>query len=185
MNRKEKTDFLRNLLINEKLAGRGKYWSSEVTIDYGSINVKRVDFMQFEPQGVIYTSDIEKAIFTCYEVKSCREDVFSGNGLNFLGEKNYIVTTMECYKSILPDLRNGKLWQHIQKCNPESSPHFGFIVPVPYMTDITDEFETPTELNKDIRWELKVIYPCRQGYRKKSTIELLFCMLRSKKEYTL
>ena len=58
-------------------------------------------------------------------------------------------------------------------------------MPVPYMTDITDEFETPTELNKDIRWELKVIYPCRQGYRKKSTIELLFCMLRSKKEYTL
>lgn len=179
MSRKETTHFLSQLLINQRLEGWGKYWASEVSIDYGTSNVKRVDFMQFEPKGVIYQSDIEKGIFTCYEVKSCREDVFSGNGLNFIGEKNYIVTTMECYKAIQLDMRGGKLWKHIQECNPEASAHFGFIVPVPWMTKPEDEYENPTELERDITWELKVIYPCRQGGRKRSTTELLFCMLRS------
>lgn len=182
MNRKDITKFLSQLLINNRLSSRGKYWASEVSIDYGTSNVKRVDFMQFEPAGVIYQSDIEKGIFTCYEVKSCREDVFSGNGLNFLGEKNYIVTTMECYKSIQPEMRNGRLWEHIRECNPEASSHFGIIVPVPWMTKPEDEYENPTDLEKDVTWELKVIYPCNQGGRKRSTTELLFCMLRSGKD---
>lgn len=181
MNRKETTKFLSELLISDKLSGRGKYWASEVSIDYGTSNVKRVDFMQFEPKGVIYQSDIEKGIFTCYEVKSCREDVFSGNGLNFIGEKNYIVTTMECYKAIQPDMRSGRLWEHIRECCPEASPHYGIIVPVPWMTKPEDEYANPTELDKDVTWEMKVIYPCNQGGRRRSTTELLFCMLRSGK----
>lgn len=49
MNRKMITSFLSNLLITKKLQGIGKYWASEVSIDYGSTNVKRVDFMQFMP----------------------------------------------------------------------------------------------------------------------------------------
>ena len=49
MNRKETTEFLGNLLKRDRLYKRGKYWSSEVTLDYGSNNVKRVDFMEFEP----------------------------------------------------------------------------------------------------------------------------------------
>lgn len=179
MNRKDTTKFLSQLLINNRLSGRGKYWASEVSIDYGTSNVKRVDFMQFEPKGVIYQSDIEKGTFTCYEVKSCREDVFSGNGLNFIGEKNYIVTTMECYKAIQPDMRSGKLWEHIRECCPEASPHYGIIVPVPWMTSPEDEYANPTDLEKDVTWEMKVIYPCNQGGRRRSTIELLFCMLRS------
>ena len=143
--------------------------------------MKRVDFMQFEPAGVVYQSDIEKGIFTCYEVKSCKEDVYSGNGLNFLGEKNYIVTTMECYKEIQPDMRSGKLWNHIRECCPESSAHFGFLVSVPKSVNPEDEYEKPTELTDDIEWELKVVYPCNQGRRKRSMTELLFCMLRSGK----
>ena len=181
MNRKETTEFLSNLLISNRLSDRGKYYAREVSIDYGTTNVKRIDFLQFEPNGVIYQSDIEKGIFTCYEVKSCREDVFSGNGLNFIGEKNYIVTTMECYKAIQPDMRSGKLWEHIMKCCPEAGyhPHFGVIVPVPWMTKTEDEYANPTELDKDVTWEMKVIYPCSQGGRKRSTTELLFCMVRS------
>lgn len=181
MDRKETTKFLSDLLISNRLSDRGKYWASEVSIDYGTSNVKRVDFIQFEPKGVIYQSDIEKGIFTCYEVKSCREDVYSGNGLNFIGEKNYIVTTMECYKAIQPDMRSGKLWSHIRECCPESSAHFGIMVPVPWSFKPVDEYENPTELNNDIEWELKVIYPCNQGSRKRSMTELLFCMLRSGK----
>lgn len=181
LNRKDTTEFLRNLLISSRLSGRGKYWSSEVSVDYGTTNVKRVDFMQFEPAGVVYQSDIEKGVFTCYEVKSCIEDVYSGNGLNFIGEKNYIVTTMETYKKLQPDMREGKLWNHIRGCNPESSAHYGFIVPVPWLVDKVDEYENPTPLDADVTWEMKVIYPCNQGGRKRSTTELLFCMLRSGK----
>lgn len=179
MDRKETTKFLSDLLISNRLSGRGNYYAREVSIDYGTSHVKRVDFMQFEPKGVIYQSDIEKGIFTCYEVKSCKEDVYSGNGLNFIGEKNYIVTTMECYKELQPDMRSGKLWNHIQECCPESSPHFGFIVPVPFMTKPGDEFANPTKLDADVNWEMKVIYPCNIGRRRRSTTELLFCMLRS------
>ena len=179
MNRRDTTQFLSQLLISTRLNGRGKYWASEVSIDYGTTNVKRVDFMQFEPQGVVYQSDIEKGIFTCYEVKSCREDVFSGNGLNFIGEKNYIVTTMECYKTIQPDMRSGRLDEHIRECSPEASRHYGIIVPVPWMRKPEDEYESPTELDKDVTWEMKTILPCKLGGRRRSTTELLFCMLRS------
>lgn len=94
MNRKEITKFLSDLLVRDRFSGMGKYYAREVSIDYGTKDVKRVDFVQFEPAGVTSISSIEKGIFTCYEVKSCKEDVFSGNGLNFFGEKNYIVTTM-------------------------------------------------------------------------------------------
>lgn len=179
MNRKDTTKFLRELLVKDRLIGRGKYWASEVSIDYGTINVKRIDFLQFNPAGVIYVSDIEKGIFTCYEVKSCREDVYSGNGMNFLGEKNYIVTTMECYKQLLPDIQSGKLRNHIKECNQESSGDVGIMVPVPKSMELEDEYENPTELKDDIAWEMKVVLSCHEGRRKRSMTELLFCMLRS------
>ena len=46
MNRKETTEFLSNLLI-ERLSGRGKYYASEVTLDYngGKGETKLVDFI--------------------------------------------------------------------------------------------------------------------------------------------
>lgn len=113
MNRKMVTSFLSNLLITKKLQGIGKYWASEVSIDYGSTNVKRVDFMQFMPPNQCSVGAIEKGQFICYEIKSCREDVYSGNGLNFLGEQNYIVTTMECYKDLIADRNSGKLLEHM------------------------------------------------------------------------
>lgn len=178
MNRKDTTKFLSELLVRDRFGSR-KYWASEVSLDYGTRDVKRIDFMQFEPAGVTSVSDIEKGIFTCYEVKSCKEDVYSGNGMNFVGEKNYIVTTMECYKELQPDMQSGKLQNHIRECNPESSMHIGIMVPVPYSFKPTDEYENPIELKGDIAWEMKVILPCHQGRRKRSMTELLFCMLRS------
>lgn len=126
-------------------------------------------------------SGVEKGIFTCYEIKSCKEDVYSGNGLNFYGEKNYIVTTMECYKDLLPDLQNGKFDEHLHQCNPESSKYWGIMVAVPYMKEPKDEFQNPTPIDDAnvMGWELKVVKPCRMGLRKRSMTELLFCMLRS------
>lgn len=163
MNRKETTEFLSNLLISEKFSGIGKYWAREVSIDYGTTDVKRVDFMQFEPAGVTSISAIEKGIFTCYEVKSCMADFESGFGRNFIGEKNYFVMSMATYQIVMKNI-----------------PHnIGVIVPVPQHRDVYEEYENPTKLDKKVRWKLCTIMQAHQQLRKRSMTELLFCMLRS------
>lgn len=180
MTRAETTKFLGQLLIGQYFSKFGNHWASEVSVDPWSANGKRVDFMQFSPGDQMSISGIEKGIFTCYEVKSCKEDVYSGNGLNFLGEKNYIVTTMECYKDILLDLRGSKFHKHLQECFPESSNYFGIMVAIPEWRKATEEFENPTPLDDNTQnWKLAVILPCRPGPRRRSMTELLFCMLRS------
>ena len=181
MNRVETTKFLGELLKSNRFRGMGKYWASEVSIDAFTAVGKggRVDFMQFEPPNQYAVSALEKGIFICYEIKSCKEDVYSGNGLNFYGEKNYIVTTMQCYKDILPDLRDGTFGRHLHETNPDSSAHYGIMVAVPLMRDELQEFEEPTPISEDVSWNLKVIQPCIVGTRKKSLTELLFCMVRS------
>lgn len=103
INRKDTTKLLTDILLQDRLKDR-KYYAKEVTLDYGTIHSKRVDVIQFIPKGVTYSSDMEKGIFICYEIKSCKDDIYSGNGLNFFGEKNYIVTTMETYKMLQKDL---------------------------------------------------------------------------------
>lgn len=185
MNRKDTTKFLGELLENTRLSGMGKYYAKEVSLDYGTSKVRRVDYIQFVPPRSMYISDIEKGIFVCYEIKSCKEDVYSGNGLNFIGEKNYIVTTMECYKALQEDMREGKLDKHILECNPESNLNFGIIVATPWtMNNTTEEeyaeFQNPTPLSRDIKWQLTTMIPCREGRRNRSLTELLFLMLRSK-----
>lgn len=168
MNRKETTAFLGKLMVKERLTGAGKYWASEVSIDYGTKDVKRVDFMQFEPAGVVGVGGIEKGIFICYEVKSCRDDFQSGFGKNFIGEKNYFVMPMAVYKEVMNDI-----------------PHnVGVLVPIPQNTgrlnaDKYKEFENPTELSEDLDWKLWVVKQSIQQLRKRSMVELLFCMLRS------
>lgn len=80
----------------------------------------------------------------------------------------------------MPDMRGGKFYKHLHEVSPDSSGHFGIMVAIPYMSELTDEFENPTELDFEKgRWKLAVISNCRLGLRKKSTTELLFCMLRS------
>lgn len=180
MTRTEITKTLEQLLISQYFTGMGKHWSSEVSVDLWTSKEKRVDFMQFSPSDQMSISGIEKGIFTCYEIKSCKEDVYSGNGLNFLGEKNYIVTTMECYKDILPDLRGKKFNEHLETCFPESSHYFGIMVAIPEWRKATEEFENPTPLDDNTQnWKLAVILPCRMGPRRRSMTELLFYMLRS------
>ncbi len=190
MNRKETTKFLTEVLIQHKLIDR-KYYAKEVTLDYGTNHPKRIDVVQYSPKGVIFASDMEKGVFTCYEIKSCKEDIYSGHGLNFFGEKNYIITTMDTYKKIQDDLRNGVLNRYIKENYPESSSYFGFLIPVPSHIDlrVTDqtyaEFENPTELSGNpYDWQLWSAMPCREGPRKRSTTEMLFCMLRAKHSFT-
>ena len=183
MNRAEITKFLGDLLKSDRFSGMGKYWASEVSIDAFAATGKggRVDFMQFIPQNQYSMGGLEKGVFVCYEVKSCKADVYSGNGLNFYGEKNYIVTTMQCYKDILPDLNSGTFNEHLRKTNPESSAHYGIMVAVPVMRDKNREFEEPTSISDDISWRLEILRPCIIGSREKSLTEMLFCMVRSGK----
>ena len=65
MDRKTTTKFLGDLLISKKFQGLGKYWASEVSLDYGTTHVRRVDFMQFCPVNQVDISGIEKGIFVC------------------------------------------------------------------------------------------------------------------------
>lgn len=165
MNRKEITAFLSERLISSRLNGFGKYWAREVTLNYGSSDVKRVDFMQFCPVNTISTSGIEKGEFICYEIKSCLNDYKSGHGQNFVGERNYFVMPMDLYKKVVNELG----W------------HIGVITPIPAGRDKLDEFENPTELDYSKEWDLVVIKPAHPQDRKYSMTELLFCMLRSGK----
>lgn len=184
MNRAETTRFLSELLLRDRLYGQaGKYYAREVSIDPWTNHGKRVDFMQFITDSTMAVSGIEKGIFVCYEVKSCKEDIYSGNGLNFFGEKNYIVTTMDCYKSILDDYRNGTLDAFIEEEHPESSDSYGILIAVPNGRTMESEFNSPTPLGSktDNGWKLSTMVRCRQGLRKRSMTELLFCMLRSGK----
>lgn len=196
MNRKEITKLLTDTLISTRLNDR-KYYAKEVTLDYGTAHPKRVDVMQYIPSGVTYASQIEHGEFVCYEIKSCKADVYSGHGLRFYGEKNYIVTTMQCYNELQKDdkkaLAAGQpdpLRTYINENYPESSNYYGFMVLVPAHINLRDtnalyeEMKNPTPLSNDIKWQLAVLDNCRPGYRTRSTNELLFCMLRAKHSST-
>lgn len=164
MDRKQITNFLGDLLKRERFTGIGRYWASEVTIDYGTSDVKRVDFMQFTPSNQMSVSGLEKGEFTCYEIKSCKADFNSGFGRNFIAEKNYFVMPMATYKEVINDI-----------------PHnVGVLVPVPFGSDKHVEFDNPTHIDGNIsNWRLVQIRGAYPQLRKKSIIELLFCMLRS------
>lgn len=178
MTRTDTTKFLSNILVSTRLSGFGKYWAREVTLDYGTHDVRRIDFLQFCPENQVSVSGIEKGSFVAYEIKSCIEDVFSGNGLNFVAEKNYIVLTMETWKKLISN--QDKLFQHVSSCNPSGSCHFGILVAVPDGREETEEFDSPTPLDTPgIKWNLRVVRPCREGARKRAMAELLFCMLRA------
>lgn len=194
MNRSETTQFLTKVLIKDRLTDR-KYYAKEVTLDYGTDHAKRIDVMQFVPQGVFHVSDIEKGIFICYEIKSCKEDIYSGNGLNFFGEENYIVITAETYHKLLNegDLSDGTLQKYVKEHYPESNSKFGFLVAIPdridcrKISDVMSEIDNPTPIDGNHNY-WKLYKACKfgslKGRRDRSTVELLFCMLRSKHNQT-
>ena len=168
MNRKDTTKFLSNLLVLRRFSGIGKYYASEVTFDYGKGKgkQKRVDFMQFVPENQMCIAGIEKGIFICYEIKSCKADFKSGCGLNFEGDQNYIVTTMEVYKELINEIPYG----------------VGVMVSCPDHINPADEFREPTPIdNEDVIWNLKIIRHNIPAQRNRSMAEMLFCMLRAGK----
>lgn len=163
MTRPEITKFLSEMLVAQRFCGF-KYWASEVTLNYGTINQKRVDFMQFEPKNTT-VSGIEKGEFICYEVKSCLDDYRSGHGKNFEGDRNYLVMPMALYKEVRKELDY----------------YTGVMVPIPRDRTHQEETSDPTPLNCGLQWDLTIVKNARIKNRKYSTVELLFCMLRSGK----
>lgn len=169
MKRKEKTELLRNLLKAKLNSKRGVHSAAEVSLDYGTKNVKRVDFVSFEPRDQISIAGLEAGTFTFYEVKSCREDFRSGFGLNFEGDRNYIVTDMPTYKDLVAhgDINDSKMFD------------IGVMVAIPKGSNKFDEFKRPSNLTTAIDWELVVVKSAHRKQRKRSMGELLFCMLRA------
>ena len=180
-SRKKITQFLNELLEKDRLIGVGNYWAKEVTLDYGKSNVRRVDYMQFKPVNQLSIDGIEKGIFICYEIKSCVEDFLSGYGQNFIGEKNYLVMTMDTYIKLNEKGEIIKLPYNV-----------GILVSIPLSRKYKDnrlveEYKQPTIIdidNSSVKdWYLEVIKQSHQTYRQKSITELLFCMLRSKHKH--
>lgn len=163
MTRPEITKFLSEMLVAQRFCGF-KYWASEVTLNYGTINQKRVDFMQFEPKNTT-VSGIEKGEFICYEVKSCLDDYKSGHGKNFEGDRNYLIMPMELYGYV----------------HRELDYYTGVMVPIPRGSTQQNEFNNPTPLDKSLLWDLTIVKNAHIKNRRYSTAELLFCMLRSGK----
>jgi hypothetical protein len=75
------------------------YWAKEVTYDYATGHMVRVDYMRFNPLNNT-VSGIEKGDFYCYEVKSSVEDFHSKNGHNFIGDFNYYVMPSDVYEAV-------------------------------------------------------------------------------------
>jgi hypothetical protein len=96
---------------------------------------------------------------------------------------------MECYKSLLPDIQSGKLDEHVNEINGGRRTSFAFLIAVPDRTTmerfnpmkaITEEFEKETPLDSYTSWRFaRPDYGKRAQSRARSTVELLFCMVRS------
>lgn len=184
MNRKDTTKFLSRLLEQDRLSGIGKYWASEVTLDYGKAELtedgyksltRRVDYMQFCPEHQLSVSGLEHGSFICYEIKSCKADFLSGHGQNFIAEKNYLVTTVQTYQELK---ECGELYKLSNK--------IGIMVAMPYKLKykndkLENELKNPTPMIDVSDWYLETVKNSKASYRSRSTTELLFCMLRSKK----
>lgn len=113
MTRSEITSLLNQTLVTSRLERRNaySYWAHEVEVhDYAKGGTVWVDFLQFEPDWyhtATHAGCVERGTFTAYEVKSCLSDVKSGHGMNFVGDLNYVVTTIETYEAILRAWNDG------------------------------------------------------------------------------
>lgn len=192
MTRKETTEWLYDVLFRSRFSAMGTHVACEVLIDMQEDHPRRIDVMQFKPVDD-YVSSIEGGDFICYEVKSCIEDVYSGYGLGFIGNKNYIVTTLETYKRLLEDMaprdpkdKFGKWYEGHRR--PDEQKTFGVMIACPKGVSVSDYFTEPEkhDIPKDdpSKWSIQIALTTHICPRKRSTTELLYCMLRAKENGT-
>lgn len=96
-NRPETTRALSDM-VEARLRGKA-YWAREVLLGATDARSPRVDYMSFRlgPSNsfAITPGVIEHGEFACYEIKSCMADFRSGHGLNFVGDRNFLVCERE------------------------------------------------------------------------------------------
>ncbi|MFR2212952.1 MAG: hypothetical protein ACLS61_03525 [Ruminococcus sp.] len=63
---------------------------------------------------------------------------------------------------------------------PESSNYFGVMAGTATEAEATDEFENPTPIDGTTERRVGVALSCREGSRRRSMTELLFCMLQER-----
>lgn len=97
MSRPETTRALSDM-VEARLRGK-TYWAREVLLGATDARSPLVDYMSFRlaPSHSLAITPglIEHGEFACYEVKSFMADFKSGHGLNFVGDKNYLVCERE------------------------------------------------------------------------------------------
>lgn len=97
MSRPETTRALSDM-VEARLRGK-TYWAREVLLGATDARSPRVDYMSFRlaPSHSLAITPglIEQGEFACYEVKSCMADFRSGHGLNFVGDRNFLVCERE------------------------------------------------------------------------------------------
>ena len=177
LDRKKTTAFL-SKLTELRLSDKNNYWGREVCFDYGTQEVRRIDYLQFCPEGTLSIDSLEKGVYRGYEIKSCKADFNSGFGKNFICEYNYMVMTMWTYKDLI---ESGEL--------DELPIYVGILIAVPDKKGSTnkeillEEFDKPSLLPKDCDtsgWKLAPIRNSLKTYRKKPTLEMMFCLMRSR-----
>lgn len=108
MSRRDTTGELSEL-VRKKLSNLTPYWASEVPVDGGSAGSGIVDFMAFKPathgHSVMREGELEHGLFYFVEVKSCLADFKSGHGLNFSGDRNWLV----CERDLADELREKRM----------------------------------------------------------------------------
>lgn len=175
-SRKHITEFLSEILIRTKLSAPGTHWAKEVTLDCGTTDVRRIDFLHFAPKDQMSVAGLEHGIFTAYEVKSCKADFESGFGRNAEGDVNFFVTTAKAWNEIKNDF-SGRY-----------APEWSVLVAVPKRFTpgskavaewILDPDDTPTD--DPGRWRLERVWSGRPAARKRSLTELLFLMMRARR----
>lgn len=178
MPERKKTTVFLSKLTEIRLMSKNDYWGREVCFDYGTKDVRRIDYLQFCPESTLSIDALEKGVYRGYEIKSCKADFGSGFGKNFVCEYNYMVMTMWTYKDLIA---SGKL--------DELPIYVGILIAVPDKKNKTnkeillDEFENPSLLPIDYsveNWKLVPVRNSLKTARKKPTLEMMFCIMRSK-----
>lgn len=166
MGRKEITSLLEKELIRLRLEKPGSYgyWAHEVWLDRYTDHEKRVDFVQFEPLGGNTYTDgphIEHGTFSFYEVKSCMADLKSGHGLNFEGDRDYLVMPVEMFEAYKAERIDN---------------HEGYVAKKTRLVNLL--LYGQGKNGKPTFWESEP-YSASWKCRKRSASELLFCMMRA------
>ena len=155
-------------LVEKHLSKNGRPWAKEVTMH--TLGGIRPDYMSVNADwgGIAEICHIERATVSVYEVKSCMADVKSGNGLNAIGDHNWLVLPYELHRElVMSDDNPAPCW-------------FGKAWPVPEGCGFGDLDYMPAYEGQADGWELhwaESHYPAKHHGRKAPLVAYLWAMM--------